>query len=313
MQIIILSKVIIPEDPVLMDLALKIFKGEKYFKPVVQENKLSQEQAEELSRIITDLRKMQRLPVDKILQTLDEISKDPVFMAKRKNRFKYIAEKLGLGYEEVVWILRRRRPETPIEVTPLETKKIIEYREKGLNNNEISKRMQIQDHAIVRVLNEEKPELIKKQLSPQFWDGVYKEFMVLKNEGKAYEEIVQFLIEKYKVDRDNLYGMLHRRGFRADLYAEITSEEKELIIEKVHSGESINQIAKELNRSNSTIRDIIQRDDKVFYNENIKSKAIIIPTSILNFIYKEIEKELYSIEGGVFIKHSVINQAEIWL
>lgn len=270
------------EDPLLKEAALKVVEEGKMIRDVVSEYHFSPAQTDRLSDIVMDMRKMKWLPVDRITQTFDEVRSQP------NPTISAVAKKLNIPLADVIWVLRRVRPEIRIQITAKEAKEIIAYKESGLTNDQIAQKYNVSPRTITETLKRHRPDLVKEQRSKEFWNAIHKEYVNLSNQGLPYDVIMGKLMEEHGVDRKNLRSSLYDRGVEAPVTSVAFSpEEEQYIMEKAYAGLSSTQIGVEIGRSRSSVNGIIRRRDPEFYEKHIKK--VVVSEEVVGFVIESIK------------------------
>jgi len=298
MRIYQIAKVV-KEDPRLIDAAKKVIDQKKMIREVASEYYLSPEQ---LSEAVVDLRRERSLPVDLILQEFDRSHN--VGDVHRKVQKLYPNISLG----DVVWLLRKLCPLSPIHILPEEIHKVIELREKGVPLSEISNKLRIAQPSLGRYLRKYRPDLMRPQpREGSFWDKIYLEYLGLINDGgKNHKDAAKELMDKYMVSGDEFHSAMFHRGWSlgGKKATKISEEEANKIIDMARKGASIFEISNETQRETSSVRKLLIKLDPQLYNEIIKPKASSLSPDVLRFIigalknrqtYAKIIDDLYKI------------------
>ena len=175
---------IVPEiDPRLMEAAKLVVDGGKNYIEIA--NKYGFEPRGEFMDVILELRRIKDLKGEKIASLMDKV----------KSSTK-VSEIMHIDYDDVVWVLRRLRPQYKINITEKELNKAIQMLENGNAMDSISKKIRVSVNGIRERIKTVRPDLIRDVLSKSELDNAYIKFLYLLDNGKTSSEAINTLSQQ---------------------------------------------------------------------------------------------------------------------
>lgn len=246
-------------DPKLLEAAKLVVEQGRLIREVAEQYRVN---IDKLSVVVIDLRKEKSMPVDEILQLFDNGYKTKSLYNKLNS--------LGhnISYEDLIWLLRRKRPKSPISLKDFEVEKAIKLREEGKSFEEIENIIRVNASIIRRKIKEIRPDLVNSPIDSLIVDQIFDEYKNMISEGGSHNDVVKELSKRYSYGEGALRRVLRERGvIVGEAPILLTQEEKDKILSMANMGHSISEISNAVNRDRKTIRNFLLNIDPDLYKK----------------------------------------------